>query len=152
MNANDYTHIFATFLPPSVDDTPICGATLARDWVGRGKPECPDCNAERARILAARKAAPPPRAATDVINASAHLIPWFRKDSDWLRGYEGKNVEDPGVLAAVATLPSFPAERSPMDRFQGPRPQFFVAALPDGSRYLVDHQGYDYARYIARLP
>ncbi|HWN84094.1 MAG TPA: hypothetical protein VNN99_03050 [Vicinamibacterales bacterium] len=56
-DGNHFTHIFATILPPSVDDAPICGATLDREWSGRGKPECPACNTKRAQIIAARKAA-----------------------------------------------------------------------------------------------
>lgn len=52
MNPNDYKHIFATLLPPSVEDSPICGAALDREWLGRGKPECPACNAKREELLA----------------------------------------------------------------------------------------------------
>lgn len=55
MNPNDYKHIFATILPPSVEDNPICGAVLDREWHGRGKPECPACNAKREALLAQRK-------------------------------------------------------------------------------------------------
>jgi hypothetical protein len=55
MDATQYTHIFNTILPPSVEDAPICGATLPRDWSGRGKPECPVCNRRREALIAAAK-------------------------------------------------------------------------------------------------
>ncbi len=56
MTPNDYIHIFATILPPSVEDNPICGATLDREWVGTGKPHCPDCEARRAELERKRAA------------------------------------------------------------------------------------------------
>ena len=52
-NPNDFRHIFATVLPPSVEDNPICGATLDREWHGRGKPNCPACDEKRAEMIAA---------------------------------------------------------------------------------------------------
>ena len=47
--------------------------------------------------------------------------------------------------------------RIAIDAFAGPMdsradlPQWFVAVLPDGHEYLVDTEGYDYARYVGDL-
>jgi hypothetical protein len=51
MTPNDYRHIFATILPPSVEDKPICGADLPRECEGRGKPDCPACTVARDALL-----------------------------------------------------------------------------------------------------
>lgn len=48
--ADTYLHRFATILPPSVADRPVCGAELSRDWQGRGKPPCPTCEAVFQRL------------------------------------------------------------------------------------------------------
>lgn len=56
MDPNGFRHMFNTILPPSVEDNPICGATLARDWTGTGKPDCPRCEAERQRLIARAEA------------------------------------------------------------------------------------------------
>jgi hypothetical protein len=50
MNAENYNHIFKTFLglPPSKGDRPICGASLSDAWdfPGYDRPPCPTCREE----------------------------------------------------------------------------------------------------------
>lgn len=83
------------------------------------------------------------------IDALNRQIPWQRKAESW----DGPAVTTAEVLMEAAKLPEFPAGGDPCECFEdGPRPQFFVAVCKNGDRFLVDTQGYDYARYIARLP
>lgn len=51
----------------------------------------------------------------------------------------------------LSALPRFKTSGEPMDEFDGPRPQFFVAEVR-GAFYLVNTEGATYARYAARLP
>ena len=82
-NPENFTHIFATILPPSVEDLPICGAVLSRDWSARGKPECPACNAERARLraaAAAKRVAGRPRPERPIVRNGVTYYPTHRPD------------------------------------------------------------------------
>jgi hypothetical protein len=79
----------------------------------------------------------------------SHLIPWSRKAEAW---HTPRQVEDAAVIELAAGLPEFRAHEYPTKEFPEARPQYHVAVLATGERFLVDTQGYDYARYIARLP
>jgi len=76
-----------------------------------------------------------------------------RKAESWDRWY---NLLIPlasrSVQKIAASLPVFKAEPTPCDDFRGERPQYHVAKTLDGRRFVVDTQGYNYARYIERLP
>ena len=85
---------------------------------------------------------------------------WTCKAESW---NEAEVITDQAVLAEVQArladgrLPIYHSnEMYPCSYFAGTdaktRPQFFVARRADGRRFLVDTQGYDYARYIAALP
>lgn len=75
-------------------------------------------------------------------------IPWSRKADAW----QGREIENEAVIEAANELPEFPAGASPCFDLPAGRPRIFVAVTKGGSRFLVDTQGYDYARYIALLP
>lgn len=79
-----------------------------------------------------------------------------RKGWSWDRRYEVGGVRIPtasrNAQKSAASLPEFAAEESPCATFSGERPQYHVARLPDGRRFIVDTQGFDYARYVAQLP
>lgn len=82
------------------------------------------------------------------------LIKWTRKPVFW----DALLVTSTEALAEVerAGLPMFEATANPMEGW-GPwgiseLPQFFIAVRPNGERFLVNTEGYDYARYIAKLP
>jgi hypothetical protein len=89
---------------------------------------------------------------TDELIEVMSPLPWCRKAETWSEA--DRNTPSPGALleALVARLETFPAGPWPLTRFSGPRPQIFIAVTPKGDRYLVDHQGYDYARYVMALP
>lgn len=63
-----------------------------------------------------------------------------------------KQVEEglaDGSLQTFTTLGNGPCSDFPeMDR----RPVWHVQALPNGARFLIDTEGYTYARYAIRLP
>lgn len=52
--ADNQLHVFKTFMgmPPDSDTPPVCGKTLSRDYNGREKPHCVECD----RILAEHQA------------------------------------------------------------------------------------------------
>jgi hypothetical protein len=80
----------------------------------------------------------------------SHVRGWVRKAETW-------NAPDlqcsPEVRAMIEALPAIQV-RTPWPTADLPfeAPQYFIAVLPDGRRFLVDTEGYDYARYITRLP
>lgn len=82
-----------------------------------------------------------------IITNPLNTIRWARKASDWA----APTVTSPDVLTEANNLPIFPAMDNPLDDAAG-RPQFYVAVLIDGRRFLVNTEGYEYARYIAALP
>lgn len=86
--------------------------------------------------------------ARNPLDLMASKIPWARKAEVWAADM----ITDAAVLAEAAKLPEFRACEWPGEFFGDARPQFFVAVCADGARFLIDTQGYDYARYIARLP
>jgi hypothetical protein len=78
------------------------------------------------------------------------LVSWHRKAPGWYASV----VTSAEALAEIAKLPVFESnELYPVTDFRGPkRPQLHVLVRPDGTRFVVDTQGYGYARYIAQLP
>ncbi len=66
---------------------------------------------------------------------------WSEADTDARRA----------VLHAAKYLPVFSTHGKPIDDFPEDRPQYHIAEVGD-HLYLVDTQGFNYARYIARLP
>jgi hypothetical protein len=82
------------------------------------------------------------------------LVPWKHKAARW---DEARLIEDPAVIAATATFRVYDGPSSPLHYFPDEangvhhRPQFHIVQI-ESQRFLVDTQGYDYARYIARLP
>jgi len=76
------------------------------------------------------------------------LVKWSRKAESW----NARPITSPTVIEMANQLQEFPAGVYPTATFSGPRPQYHIAVCSNGDRFLVDTQGYDYARYIARLP
>ena len=72
-----------------------------------------------------------------------------RKPSTW-RECPGFNLVD-GNEDWLRALPRFRIVGGAGAEFDGPRPQFFVAEV-GAEFYLINTEGYDYARYAARLP
>ncbi len=86
----------------------------------------------------------------------SHITKWARKADSWI------DESIPVITAqhALVTIQQlivanellvFPTTREAYEDFEGPRPQFFVAQLENGDRFLVDSQGYNYPRYVARI-
>ena len=76
-------------------------------------------------------------------------LKWSRKAWKW----DEVNEDSRARAAAVdAKLVVYFAEVSPCTYFSGPRPQMHIAETPNGDRFLVDTQGYNYARYAVRIP
>jgi hypothetical protein len=76
-----------------------------------------------------------------------NLAPWARKAATW----DAPLVTDEATLEAITDLLIFPAGEYPLDDFAGERPRYFIARLLDGRRFLVNTEGYNYARYIVAL-
>lgn len=73
-----------------------------------------------------------------------------RKPEDWTDGYI---PEVAGLaLTGLSALPVYPAPVFPCDDLPDGLPQYFIAERPNGDRFLVDTQGYNYCRYVARIP
>lgn len=81
------------------------------------------------------------------IFTSSH-IRWARKPIRW--GEANHYVAPRDVTDAVRDLPRYSGPSHPYMDFHEERPQFFVVDR-DGKEYLVDTQGYNYARYVVRL-
>lgn len=77
------------------------------------------------------------------------LVRWARKAEAWS---EAPMVTNPEALAEAETLPVFEACSNPGRKWDEELPQYHIAIRPNGDRFLVNTEGYDYARYIARLP
>lgn len=78
-------------------------------------------------------------------------IPYGRKEFDW-NSESIPVIKSTAALLALPSLPVFPANASPMDDLPDDRPQYFVAERPNGDRFVVNTEGYNYCRYVARVP
>jgi hypothetical protein len=76
---------------------------------------------------------------------------WVRKAESW-----NAPVAPAPSAEAQAIIDALPVHRvnTPWPTADLPfeAPQYFVAVLPDGRRFLVDTEGGNYCRYIIRLP
>lgn len=78
-------------------------------------------------------------------------VPMARKAEAW-HHEQIPTIRSRAALEALKSLPVFAATASPMDDLPWDRDRFFIAERPDGSRFLVNTEGYNYSRYIARIP
>lgn len=77
-------------------------------------------------------------------------IGWLRKATAWTDA--GQPVQDADVIRFSDTLPVYGPTPYPCADFPFPRERYHVARFPGGTRYLVNTEGANYARYIVRLP
>lgn len=73
-------------------------------------------------------------------------LKWSRKAYDW-----DEVTADRRAWIAIEGLQAFPAGSSPMDTFPDSRPSLHLTYRTNGDWFLVDSQGYDYARYAVRI-
>ena len=82
-------------------------------------------------------------------NLCDHLT---RKPLNW---NEVANIPQAAILLAEAGIKELPrfatSENNPMQTFPEVRPQVFVAVLGNGQEFVVNTEGYPYARYVGRL-
>lgn len=78
-------------------------------------------------------------------------IPYGRKEVDW-NSESIPTITSEAAWLALPGLPTFPAEARPSDDIPEDRPQYFIAERPNGDRFVVDTEGYNYCRYVARIP
>lgn len=74
------------------------------------------------------------------------LNTWSRKAESWERV-----TADEKANHYAKGLPVYPITDYPCQSFPEERPQYHVERSFGGERFLIDTQGYDYARYAIRL-
>ena len=87
-------------------------------------------------------------------------VKWARKPATWSEAYAGKLRYSKGTIAALSKLQVIAAPPSPSDtvtvytpygRTSNSPEQYYIAMV--GTRaFLVNNEGYDYARYAAWIP
>jgi hypothetical protein len=87
------------------------------------------------------------------IESALAAVEFGRKPMNW---NEVDTVEPSvGLTLVVDSLPRFEEQeilpKGLEGRFKGEMPQYFLIIGNDKHTYLVDTQGYDYARYVARI-
>lgn len=78
-------------------------------------------------------------------------IPYGRKEESW----DSRSIPDvtsEAALLALRGLPVYSAEATPMLDIPADRPQYFIVERPNGDRFVVNTEGYNYCRYVARIP
>lgn len=78
-------------------------------------------------------------------------IPYGRKEIDW-NSETIPEVTSPAALMGLRDLAVYSAEARPCDDIPADRPQYFIAERPNGDRFVVNTEGYNYCRYVARIP
>lgn len=77
-------------------------------------------------------------------------IAFARKPETW-EDSSIPEVTSQTALLAVPFLEVFPATPLPLDTLPDGRPQYFIAERPNGDRFLINTEGYNYGRYVARI-
>jgi hypothetical protein len=85
------------------------------------------------------------------LNNPFSAVAFGRKPERWTDEHI-PTISNPEALAALKNLPVYSANASPNDDLPKDRPQYFIVERPNRDRFLIDTQGYNYCRYVARIP